>query len=237
MNCVYRYVDKVTNEILYVGKTDSSLENRILQHKSEDKFKKIDARIEYIELKNAMETRFYEFYYINKWKPALNVSDKYEDDLGVELPDAEWKLYVPEKKEATTKHYPTKAEREARYRKMIDEMAEKLRSENKLIEDDKIPLGQFTDDEKTILKFLCKHYAGNSKICFYEDEFRKETKSECDIYDVLSEISEKDMSICTYSHLSFCGYICHIEHCVSEHCYEVTLTDVVIDYIDSVFDE
>lgn len=50
--CIYRYIDKKTNKILYVGKTDVSLINRIRQHSSEDKFKNIDANIEYVELKN-----------------------------------------------------------------------------------------------------------------------------------------------------------------------------------------
>lgn len=92
--CIYRYIDKKTNKILYVGKTDVSLINRIRQHRSEAKFKNIDAYIEYVELENSMETRFYEFYFINKWKPELNTSDKYDAPLDVELVDnLEWKPF------------------------------------------------------------------------------------------------------------------------------------------------
>ena len=54
MYCIYRYIDKDTKKILYVGKTDSSLENRINQHQTETKFKDIDAEIEYVELKNIL---------------------------------------------------------------------------------------------------------------------------------------------------------------------------------------
>lgn len=42
-HCIYRYIDKNTKEILYVGKTDISLENRIHQHSTEEKLKKIEA--------------------------------------------------------------------------------------------------------------------------------------------------------------------------------------------------
>ena len=35
---VYKYVDADTNDIIYIGKTNSSLVNRIYQHKARKKF-------------------------------------------------------------------------------------------------------------------------------------------------------------------------------------------------------
>lgn len=35
----------------------------------------------------------YEVYFINLWKPPLNIDDKTRDPLTVFLPDVEWKLF------------------------------------------------------------------------------------------------------------------------------------------------
>ena len=37
----------------------------------------------------------YEIYYINLWKPPLNVDDKARDDLSISMPDKEWVEFIP----------------------------------------------------------------------------------------------------------------------------------------------
>lgn len=74
---VYKYV--YNEEIIYVGKTDSSLIGRIKNHANEEKFQKYkNAEIYYIELSNSAETKAVEALLINKYKPRLNIVDKYD---------------------------------------------------------------------------------------------------------------------------------------------------------------
>jgi hypothetical protein len=37
----------------------------------------------------------YEIYFINFWKPPLNIDDKAKDELTITLPDLEWEEFVP----------------------------------------------------------------------------------------------------------------------------------------------
>jgi len=52
-------------------------------------------RIEYTELTTEADMNLYEIYFINLWKPALNVDDKARDDLSITLPDLEWTEFIP----------------------------------------------------------------------------------------------------------------------------------------------
>lgn len=36
----------------------------------------------------------YEIYFINLWKPPLNIDDKCKDELTIQLPDTEWKIFT-----------------------------------------------------------------------------------------------------------------------------------------------
>ena len=75
--CVYRYVEKETGKIIYIGKTDSSLKARVCAHRYEKPFQEAnDFYIEYITLSNRVETDSIEKFLINKYKPILNTKDK-----------------------------------------------------------------------------------------------------------------------------------------------------------------
>lgn len=41
------------------------------------------------------DMNLYEIYYINLWKPPLNVDDKARDSLSISLPDKEWDEFIP----------------------------------------------------------------------------------------------------------------------------------------------
>lgn len=94
--CVYRYLSEADNQILYVGKTNASLKQRIDAHKKEEKFiPYLDScKIEFIYLSNSVETDIIEKYLINQWKPILNEKDNLvglSPSLFISIP--EWKSY------------------------------------------------------------------------------------------------------------------------------------------------
>lgn len=87
---VYKYV--YNGEIIYVGKTNHSIKQRISDHANDKKFRKYinDCKIYCAECKNPAHTIIMETYLINKYKPILNVFMKYEDDLNLIIPDPKW---------------------------------------------------------------------------------------------------------------------------------------------------
>lgn len=89
-NYVYKYV--WNGDIIYIGKNDTDLVSRILQHRKEQKFKAyLDSKIYYGILKNSSESDMMERLLINKYKPILNVSCK-KDGLSIVFEEPEWNL-------------------------------------------------------------------------------------------------------------------------------------------------
>ena len=85
--------------LVYLGRTKQPLQNRIRGHL----FKKpmhrtifIDqvTKIEYAEFQSEADMNVYEVYFINLYKPPLNCDDKANDDLHIQLPDVEWKIFT-----------------------------------------------------------------------------------------------------------------------------------------------
>lgn len=91
---VYKYV--CDNEIVYIGKSDYSLMNRICSHKEEPKFRPYikKSAIYYAEVMNPAMSTILETYLINKYKPELNISMKYAEELGIEIPEPKWELWT-----------------------------------------------------------------------------------------------------------------------------------------------
>lgn len=211
--CIYRYIDKNTNEILYVGKTDSSLENRINQHRSEEKFKNINANVEYIELKNNMETRFLEFYFINKWKPVLNRNDKYEYELKYTIDDDfEWKNYVPEEKEKPKRVYIPKEERKRIW-------AEKYIEEGTYFDLKHLHMNNFSKEEQELFIFICKKYLekGDRYISFIVEIGEFEV-----VKTLLSKIQHYSLDYVLESSIGCMGYIDYIARKPLQEKYEFT---------------
>lgn len=99
---VYRFINN-NNEIIYVGKTQNGIKNRINQHFSKSGhldsqcYKEV-SRIEYIIAHSQIDMDIKELYYINKWKPKYNIISKYEDnnsDVEIDTSDDNWQLYNP----------------------------------------------------------------------------------------------------------------------------------------------
>ena len=85
------------NTLVYLGRTKQPLLNRIKTHCFKDptvrsiEVDKIN-KIEYTILPTEADMFIYEIYYINKYKPPLNVDDKAKDDFTFgSLPEIEWK--------------------------------------------------------------------------------------------------------------------------------------------------
>ena len=125
MRGLYKY--EYNGEIIYIGKSDSSIEKRISAHEHENKFQPYlsKAKIYYSICKNAAETTILETYLINKHKPILNISMKYNDKLNIEIPEPDWQKYTSEiiaklslRKETIVKR--TKIWFDNRYKKIKD---------------------------------------------------------------------------------------------------------------------
>lgn len=87
------------NTLAYLGRTKQPLQSRIHGHL----FKKpmhrsisinLVTKIEYAEFPSEADMNLYEIYFINLWKPSLNIDDKCKDELTIHLPDVEWKIFT-----------------------------------------------------------------------------------------------------------------------------------------------
>lgn len=88
------------NQIVYVGRTKQALQARIHGHMfCRPMHRVIDihnvSKIEYTSLLSEADMNLYEIYYINLYKPALNVDDKAKDKLTITLPELKWEEFVP----------------------------------------------------------------------------------------------------------------------------------------------
>lgn len=86
--------------IVYVGRTKQPLQARMHGHMfNAPKHRSIDihnvSKIEYTMLPTEADMNLYEIYFINLWKPPLNVDDKARDELTIHLDDLEWTAFVP----------------------------------------------------------------------------------------------------------------------------------------------
>lgn len=88
------------NNLAYLGRTKQPLQARIHGHMfASPMHRAIDihkvTNIEYVLLPTEADMNLYEIYFINLWKPALNVDDKAKDSMTIILPELEWKTFTP----------------------------------------------------------------------------------------------------------------------------------------------
>lgn len=87
------------NCLAYLGRTKQPLQARLRGHMfAKPMHRAIDihnvTKIEYTEFQSEADMNLYEIYFINLWKPPLNVDDKAKDELSIVLSDCEWKEFV-----------------------------------------------------------------------------------------------------------------------------------------------
>lgn len=83
------------DEIVYVGRTTQKLIDRLRNHIFKHCLTKhldinLITKIEYTTCKTIADQYLYEIYYINKFKPKINVDDKAPDELTIKLPELKW---------------------------------------------------------------------------------------------------------------------------------------------------
>ena len=87
------------DSLVYLGRTKQPLQSRIRGHL----FKKpmhrsiainLVTKIEYAAFPTEADMNLYEIYFINLWKPPLNIDDKCKDELTVHLPEVEWSTFA-----------------------------------------------------------------------------------------------------------------------------------------------
>jgi len=88
--------------LAYLGRTKQPLQSRIRGHMfAAPMHRAIDihnvTHIEYTELQTEADMNLYEIYFINKYKPPLNVDDKARDNLTITLPELQWQPFIPKK--------------------------------------------------------------------------------------------------------------------------------------------
>lgn len=86
--------------LAYLGRTKQPLQARIRGHMfARPMHRAINihnvTKIEYSQLQTEADMNLYEIYFINLWKPPLNVDDKARDNLTISLPELEWKEFHP----------------------------------------------------------------------------------------------------------------------------------------------
>ena len=91
--------------MIYVGKTKRDLQERIEEHKSDRKFMPhlAASKIEYFAVPTQVEMDIAEKYYINKYRPMLNVVDMNNATFPYTL-NYRWNDYTLYVSEKTAKH-------------------------------------------------------------------------------------------------------------------------------------
>ena len=93
---IYYRDDAEGDFIVYVGRTNMELKNRLRGHFFQKPMHRTIcieqvSRIEYATFKTEADMNLYEIYFILTLKPPLNVDDKTRDYPTVSLPEVEWK--------------------------------------------------------------------------------------------------------------------------------------------------
>lgn len=86
------------DSIAYLGRTMQPLQNRIRGHLFKKPMHRVlhieqVSKIEYATFESEADMYLYEIYFINLWHPPLNRDDKASDNMTVELPPVEWRLF------------------------------------------------------------------------------------------------------------------------------------------------
>lgn len=107
---VYKFVEKKSGRIIYIGKSNVSLDNRIFAHLAgkgiDEKFKKYKNKCEIYTaiLPNSVEADIVEKCLINKYKPELNVVDKQEGlSEYIKIKELKWEAWDIKKKKEQRK--------------------------------------------------------------------------------------------------------------------------------------
>lgn len=89
------YEQNGSDNLVYLGRTRQPLKQRLYGHFFKPQMMRtlslnITSKVEYALCKTEADMNLYEIYYINLYKPVLNIDDKCGDEMTITLPDLEW---------------------------------------------------------------------------------------------------------------------------------------------------
>ncbi len=89
------YEQNGSDNLVYLGRTRQPLKQRLYGHFFKPQMMRtlslnITSKVEYALCKTEADMNLYEIYYINLYKPVLNIDDKCGDEMTVTLPDLKW---------------------------------------------------------------------------------------------------------------------------------------------------
>lgn len=145
---VYKYV--CNDEIIYIGKSDCNIKGRLECHRDEPKFKpylKSGCTIYYAWLPNPAYTVILETYLINKYKPCLNKTLKYDDNLLFDIPEPCWHKMTSYNIALEKDYKPDILNNESVHlQKHYESQLQKLRIENQILKSDNLKFKSDTEE-------------------------------------------------------------------------------------------
>ncbi len=182
---VYKYV--CDGEIIYIGKSDHSIESRISGHSRESKFKPFlkKCKIYYAWLPNPAFTTIFETYLINKYKPILNAAMKYDKIIPFNISEPHW--YEYNNKNGCVYHI---GDEDKYLSSQIDELERAHNEEkillakqyNKHIDELKKNQNDMIDKIKSEFSLTCKKYEDEIHELKVLSELSASYKEQCDFH-------------------------------------------------------
>ena len=188
---LYKYV--YNGEIIYIGMSTNSIQDRIYNHSKEEKFQPYlkQSKIYVLPMENKVEIRSCEALLINKYKPILNVVDTQSVGCLIDIEPSlgEWKPFVKKKPK---QRKSTKGMKFGSY-KTYEKPKEKSWYEiDKPLIDDLTVLAHFIDHNEWVYRQLdyvyrngkrLKHKPNNSEYSRYEFDGQTYSLYDLSIYE------------------------------------------------------
>lgn len=162
---VYRYIDKKSKEIVYIGKTEQLfVENRLNQHIDDNigkYMKNNECTIEFITLPRKEDMDYIESYLIRKMTPICNtiLVNATAPPFEINIPESLWKNVDEYLEEQKNKNEKIKKMTTTTIQNNLMQMQElALQKENKV----KKMIENMTDADKSFIKEIIKRRQGNT---------------------------------------------------------------------------
>ena len=229
---VYRYTEKASGRVVYIGKTNCSLKARVDAHRREEWFSPYDCDVDCVRLSNAVETDSIEKFLINFYKPVINLKDKIPfQTKEINLQGLEWipySSYLNEIKHPSNRKAVLKRDA-LKQVKILDKI---LESENgKIVSSDMVLSLPMNDSLFQFAKIETTRVSEG-----YEYQLKEESKEfvSTHYYEVLASIwrpliNISDISEARVSDFATCEYALELVDLLKEFAYNGYLSE---DYFE-----
>lgn len=182
---IYRYIDKQSKKIMYIGKTSqSTVRERINQHKTDAIGLWANANphtIEFIELPKEEDMNYIESYLIREHVPPHNVifaDGSKKPPFTIHIDEGLWKdleEYEKEELDKKEKIQETVVTNILERMKLLEQAnTEFVQNVNQLMRD-------VSEDTKTDVKWLLSHYDGHQDFFVRKDDIKTELSTHTDL--------------------------------------------------------